>query len=190
MAESPTRRWLQALLLIAILAALVRLIFVVRERLQPGAARPEPAKTAPLNREVYVVPKKLYPYDLKSARLLTQQPVWVKEGYRYTYFPYDPSRHRADFQHEAGLLGPIEQLRITDVLTQPTPGARHGQVLAVFEKDGKPYAVPVGTHTGNDFQFYADEMFFYEDPRQLYSFWPAQIWQDIARHEVKPGMDE
>ena len=39
------------------------------------------------NPDYYVAPKKLYPYDLKSAKQLTQQPVWVKEGYRYTYYP-------------------------------------------------------------------------------------------------------
>ena len=39
------------------------------------------------NADYYVTPKKLYPYDLKSAQQLTQQPVWMKEGYRYTYYP-------------------------------------------------------------------------------------------------------
>ncbi len=45
----------------------------------------------PLNPDYYVIPKKLYPYDLKSVQQLTKQPVWVKEGYRYTYYPYDAS---------------------------------------------------------------------------------------------------
>jgi len=185
------RRWLQVLLLIAIAAAAVRLVMVMRARMTPGAPRPAPARNAPLNPEAYVVPRKLYPYDLASARRLTEQPVWVKEGYRYTYFPYDAARRRADFQHEAGLLGPIEQLRITGVVTQPTPGvARHRQVLAIFDKDGKTFAVPVGTESGKAYRIYADEMFFYEDPHQLYSFWPPQIWQEIASHQVRPGMDE
>jgi hypothetical protein len=191
MTNLQTRRWLQALLLIAILAAAVRLIFVMRERRQPGVANSAPAPTASLNREAYVVPKKLHPYDLKSAQQLTQQPVWVKEGYRYTCYSYDPRSHRADLQHEAGLLGPIEQVRITDVVAQPSPGgARQHQVLAIFNKDGKSYAVPVGTRTGNEYRFYSDEMFFHEDPRQLYSFWPEQVWQDINAHRVTPGMNE
>src|ERR1700675_2121034 len=61
------------------------------------------------NPDYYVTPKKLYPFDLKSAKQLTQQPVWVKEGYRYTYYPYDAARKRTDFAHEAGLLLPIER---------------------------------------------------------------------------------
>ena len=39
-------------------------------------------------------------------------------------------------------------------------------------------------------QIYADQIFFYEDPRQLYGFWPQEIWQAIRDHEVKPGMNE
>jgi predicted negative regulator of RcsB-dependent stress response len=33
------------------------------------------AANAPMNADYYVTPKKLYPYDLKSAKQLTQQPV-------------------------------------------------------------------------------------------------------------------
>lgn len=64
------------------------------------------------NQDYYVSPKKLYPYDLKSAKQLTQQPVWVKEGYRYAYYRYDPAGKRVEFAHEAGFLGPIEKLAI------------------------------------------------------------------------------
>jgi hypothetical protein len=50
--------------------------------------------------------------------------------------------------------------------------------------------VPTGTVTGGDYRIYSDEMFFIQDPHQLYRFWPAEIWQAIEKHEVKPGMDE
>src|ERR1700736_993473 len=73
------------------------------------------------NADYYVTPKKLYPYDLKSARQLTQQPVWAKEGYRYTYYPFDGARRHADFSHEAGLLLPMEQLEIKEVVTDVSP---------------------------------------------------------------------
>jgi hypothetical protein len=71
-------------------------------------------------------PKKLYPYDLKSAKQLTRQPVWVKEGYRYTYYPYVPVVKSVDFGHEAGVLGPIERLEIKD----RDGGARAGRARA------------------------------------------------------------
>ncbi len=181
---------LQWLFIIAIVAAVVRLGFVMRDRLRPAAEKPK--ATAPaLNREAYVVPRKLHAYDLASARELTKQPVWVQEGYRYTYYPYDTQHRRADFFHESGLFGPLEELRIRNVVAQPTPGrANHHQILAVFDKNGHSYAVPIGTESGGSFQIYADEIFFYEDPHRLYGFWPADVWEAIRKHQVKPGMNE
>lgn len=185
-----TRKYIQALLAVALIAAAVRLIIIFRERHQP--ARQASTQAAPaLDPTYYVVPKKLYPYDLKSARQLTQQPAWVKEGYRYYYYPYDSARRRADFAHDAGLLGPIEKLDIRDVATDVTPGARdQRQVIAVFDKGGKSYAVPIGVLKGRDYQIYSDEMFFIQDPHQLYNVWPADVWQAIDQHQAKPGMDE
>jgi hypothetical protein len=135
-----------------------------------------------------VTPKKLYPYDLKSAKQLTQQPVWVKEGYRYTYYPYDAARKRTDFAHEAGLLLPIERLEIKDVVPDSAAGKR--QLMAVFQREGKTYAVPIGFEADGQYKIYSDEMLYVEDPHDLYKHWPADVWQAIAQHEVRPGMDE
>ncbi len=164
---------------------------VLRERRQPGVT-PKPAPSAPpLNREAYVVPKKLHSYDLKSAQELTQQPEWVKEGYRYTVYAYDAARHRADFQHPVGMLGPIQEIHIHSVVTQPTPGApEQRQVLAIFKEGDRDYAVPVGTEANGSYQIYADEMFFYENPHQLFNFWPADVWKAIGEHRVEKGMNE
>ncbi len=185
-------RLLQWLFIIVIAAAVARLGYILYERAQPTAkSSAKKPKAPPLNREAYVVPRKLHAYDLASARQLTRQPVWVQEGYRYTYYPWDNAHHRADFGHEAGLLGPIEKLDINNVLAQPTPGrANHHQIVAIFDKNGRSYAVPIGTESGGSFQIYADQMFFYEDPHELYKFWPAEVWEAIRNHQVKPGMNE
>jgi hypothetical protein len=189
--RSTVVKLLQFLLLVAVIVAGVRLYFILRERMRPAAAKPKPA-SRPLNRESYVVPRKLHAYDLASARELTRLPsVWVQEGYRYVYYPYDPATRRTDFAHEAGLLGPIEELHIKNVVAQPAPGKpNYHQIVAIFEKSGRSFAVPVGTESGGSFQIYADEIFYYEDPRQLYAFWPASTWDAIANHEVQPGMNE
>lgn len=143
------------------------------------------------NPDYYVTPKKLYPYDLKSAKQLTQQPVWVKEGYRYTYYGYDPGSKGVQYSQEAGQLGPIEKLSITDVITAPAPNrAQKRQVMAVFQKDGKSYAVPIGYEADGEYKIYSDEMFYVEDPHQLYKHWPADIWQAVEQHQIKPGMNE
>jgi hypothetical protein len=185
---SEAKQKIQLVLVIAITVAALRAGYVVYER---RSERTEPAtkQAPPLNPDYYVVPKKLYPFDLKSAKQLTQQPVWVKEGYRFTYYPYDRARHHTDFSHEAGLLLPIQKLEIKDVVTDTTP-AHLQQVMAVFEQEGKTYAVPIGSQTGDSCQIYSDEMFFIQDPRELYKHWPADVWESIQKHEIKPGMNE
>lgn len=182
---------IQIVLLVAIVVAAIRLATDLMERRQnvkdARVATSEPA----LPPEAYVVPKKLYPHDLKSAQELKQQPVWVIEGYRYAIFPYDKTSKRANFAHDAGTLEPLERLQITAVTTQPTPGAPgQRQILAVFARSAKEFAVPVGVEKEGDYHIYADEMFYYQDPRQLYDFWSPAIWDAISRHQLTAGMNE
>jgi hypothetical protein len=40
------------------------------------------------------------------------------------------------------------------------------------------------------YKIYSDEMFFVEDPHDLYKHWPTDVWQAVEQHEVKPGMNE
>lgn len=184
------KRKIQIVLVVAILVAAARTGYILYQRQTQKAATAKD-QPPPLNADYYVIPKKLYPFDLKSARQLTQQPVWVKEGYRYTYYPFDPVRHRTDFSHEAGLLLPIQKLQINDVVTDAAPGAAgQKQVMAVFEKDGKAFAFQIGAFAGDHYQIYSDEILYIQDPHDLYKHWPADIWEAIERHEVKPGMNE
>jgi len=194
MISQEAKQGIQLALLVAIAIAAVRAGYIFYERHQDQLAferKKQEQRIGDVNPDYYVNPKKLYPYDLKSAKQLTQQPAWVKEGYRYTYYPYDAVRKRVDFQHEAGLLLPIEQLAITDVVTAlpPGPGSRR-QVMAVFAKAGKSYAVPIGFETEEQTTIYSDEMFFIEDPHQLYKHWPGDVWQAVEQHQIKPGMNE
>jgi hypothetical protein len=156
---SKPSRIIRLVLLIAIVAAGINFYLTMRER-RTGLAvakRPEVA----LDPDYYVTPKKLHPQDLKDAKELTRQPVWVREGYRYTYYPY---AGHSDFQHPAGTLGPIEKLHIKDVVLDRTPGsANQKQVMAVFEKDGKRYAFPIGIDDNGDMKFYSDDMLFIQE---------------------------
>jgi hypothetical protein len=180
---------IQLFLVAAIVITGVRAGYILYERRSERAA--DTAKAAPpLNGDYYVTPKKLYPYDLKSAKQLTQQPVWVKEGYRYTYYPYNATAKKAEFGHEAGTLGPIQKLEVKDVVTDVAPGAGGRQVLAVFEDGEKTYAVPIGSVEGGSYHIYSDEMFFIQDPHELYKHWSAETWSAIDKHEVKAGMNE
>jgi len=188
-----TRRRIQLVLAAAIVLAGGRALMIYRARHaeRTAAEKQRQAKETGLNPDYYVIPKKLHPYDVKSARELTKQPVWVKEGYRYAYYPYDPARHHADFKQQAGWLGPIEKLQVKEVVTDVSPGAPdQKQVMALFDRDGKHYAFPIGVLRSGDYQIYSDEMLYIQDPHELYGHWPADVWEAISRHEVKPGMNE
>jgi hypothetical protein len=194
MMSPEARQRIQLALVVAMLVAGVRAGYIFYQRHEDRVAA-EKLKLARnvgySNADYYVTPKKLYPYDLKTAKQLTQQPVWVKEGYRYTYYSYDAAGKHVDFDHEAGLLLPIEKLAIKDVVTATPAGAgQRKQVMAVLQKEGKSYAVPIGFEQEGQFKLYSDEMFFVEDPRDLYKHWPADVWQAVEHHEVKPGMNE
>jgi hypothetical protein len=185
------RKKLQIFLAVAIVLAGGRAAYIVYRRHEAMKEETKPTQETALKADYYVTPKKLHPYDLKSARQLTEQPVWVKYGYQHTYYPYDLQRHKTDFSHEAGTLLPLQKLAIQDVVTDVSPQAPGiKQVLACFSLNGTSYAVPIGAEKGGDFKIYSDDIFFIEDPHDLYKHWPADVWKKIDAHEVQPGMSE
>jgi hypothetical protein len=194
MMSPEAKQRLQFALLLVLVVATLRAGYILYQRHEDKVAADKQKQAQEVgysNPDYYVNPKKLYPYDLKSARQLMQQPVWVKEGYRYTYYPYDPVRKQVDFAHDAGLLLPIEKLAITDVVAAMPPGkGERRQVMAVFQKEGKTYAVPIGYEAEEEYTIYSDEMVFVEDPHDLYKHWPPEVWQAVEQHQVKPGMNE
>ncbi len=168
----------------------IRTGYILYQRHEANKTPPPKQETA-LPADYYVVPRRLHAYDLTSAKQLKDQPAWVRDGYRSTYYVYDTSTHRVNFSHDAGLLLPLEKLKIVTVILDAPP-TTHGpkQVMAVFEKDGKQFAFPIGTENGGDYQIYADDMLFIQDPRELYKHWSADVWDAIDKHEVRPGMNE
>jgi hypothetical protein len=186
---SDTKQKIQLVLAIAIAVTAIRAGYIIYERHQEATETKKEAP--PLNPDYLVYPRKLRPYDLKSAQQLTQQPVWVREGYHYTYYPYDAAKKRSNFSQEAGTLLPLEKLAIKSVVLDASPGSpdQH-QLMAVFEKDGKSYAFPIGSESGDNSQIYSDDMLFIQDPHELYKHWSSDMWIAIDQHEVKQGMNE
>lgn len=184
----------QLALLVALVVASIRAGIILYDRHEDRVAEEQQKKARDVgysDADYYVSPKKLYPYDVKSAKQLTQQPAWVREGYHYTYFRYDKGTKKVDFAHDAGVLGPLEKLAITDVVTASPPGANDKpQVTAIFQKEDKLYAVPIGYLSNGDYKIFSDDIFFVEDPHVLYKHWPMEVWQAVDAHELKPGMNE
>jgi len=182
---------LQIFLVAALVIAGGRAAYIVYSRRTAMKDEAKPKPETALKADYYVTPKKLHAYDLRSARQLTEQAVWVKVGYQLTYYPYDRERHKTDFGHEAGTLLPLQKLAIQDVVTDVSPLAPGiKQVMACFSLEGKTYAAPIGAVKGGDFKIYTDEIFFIEDPHDLYKYWPADVWKEIDAHEVQAGMSE
>lgn len=166
-------------------------------------ARNRPVAVQPRNEERHlsdeqmVQPRKLYIDDLKSARDLIGKPIWVQAGYELEYYPY--AGHHVDFAHKSGVLPSIERLDIRDIVTQKFPADLEtrvprgsNQAFAVFTMPGDPkeYATAIGTIQGNDSTYYCDNVFYYDDPHQMYKFWPSDIWQAVDQHQPKAGMTE
>ena len=100
MISAEAKQKLQLALLLAMVVAGLRAGYIMYQRHEDRVAAEKQKQAANVgysNPDYYVNPKKLYPYDLKSARQLTQQPVWVKEGYRYTYYPYDAASKQVSY---------------------------------------------------------------------------------------------
>src|SRR6202158_1995800 len=136
--DSEFQKKLQVFLVAAIVLAGGSAAYIVYERHEALTDAANPRQETALKADYYVTPKRLHPYDLKSARQLTEQPVWVKAGYQLTYYPYDLQRHKTDFGHEARTLLPLQKLTIQDVVTDVSPQApRIKQVLASFALEGK-----------------------------------------------------
>lgn len=141
--------------------------FYVRSRL--AVVEPEQAPTVDLHDDLYVHPPKSYVSDLESAvRKLNGTPLWVKEGYRWVYEPGDR------------LFEPMEKIVPNNVI------GRGDSVYLVFEKNGKPAQVAIGSPN----RVYVDEMFFIKDPRELYDHWTDEAWAKIEKHEIEVGMSE
>jgi hypothetical protein len=177
---SKNAKLIQAILLVLLVLAGIRLFLTFRER---KLSFLNPAKTVTtLDPDYYVTPRKLHPQDLKDAKELTHQPVWVREGYRYAYYAVDP---KIDIRRPAGTLGPIERLEIKDVVMQGAPSLANRQLMVVFEKDGKRYAFPIGVVDKSTVQIYSDEMLFVQDPHELYKHWPAEVWKAVDNHQIR-----
>jgi len=194
------RKKLQIVLAVVAILAAARAAFIFYSRSESPKERTQPA-TINLTKDDYVTPSKIFPYDLKSAvQELTGKTVWVRTGNAVPFYPYSAASHSVDLSRKLGLLAPLEKLQVQNVVLQRTsvplaPGqvAVVGkQIMAVFERPSHPgsFAASIGSNVGNDFEFTANESFFFEDPHGLYKHWPPEIWSAIDQHQARTGMNE
>lgn len=193
------RKRIRIILIIGIVLVAARTAYIFYQRHQPLPQQKQ--ETYSSNLDDYVTPPKIFPYDLKSAKKeLDGKTVWVRAGNAVPYYRYNPASHEASLAHQAGLLPPMEKLQVKDVILQKMPVALKAgqvavvqkQVLAVVDGPGEKgmVAAPIGAAVGDDFNFTANDVFFFADPHQLYKHWPPDIWNAIDQHQAKVGMNE
>jgi hypothetical protein len=181
---------------VLVLAVGVRVGLIYRERNAPDkTVKPAVREVIPEDDLVYLKQKR--PTSLADVKELKGSTVWVSAGGQLEFYPY--AGHVAQYGKSAGTLLGAEPLVVKDMVEQVAPKSAtfripggDKQVLMVFTRanDPKEYAAPVGYRQAGQYTFYTDEIFFYDDPHQLYKHWGPEIWQAVDEHRVILGMNE
>ena len=142
--------------------------FYERHRIANMTIGEQPTKRS-LPSDAFVFVPKSYATNLTSAReRLTGKPLWIREGYRWTYQPDDV------------LFEPLE--RIVPLAFE----VRGREVVLFFEKAGERRSFVIGTPQ----RVFVDEIFFVKDPREIYEHWTDEMWDEAAQGVVATGMSE
>jgi hypothetical protein len=183
---------------VLILAVGGQLLWLHHERNAPVAVKAPEREVIAADDLVFL--KKKRPDSLKDVKELKGSTLWVSAGGQLDFYPY--VGHAAQYGKSAGTLLGAEPIVVKEAVEQVAPKAAtfripggDRQVLLVFTKLGssdaaKEYAVPVGYRQGSDYTFYTDEIFFYDDPHELYKHWGPEIWKAVDEHQVILGMNE
>jgi hypothetical protein len=172
---------------------------IYRERNAPEkpVAAPAHAKIAD---DDLVFLKKKRQSSMADARELNGSTIWVSAGGQMEFYP--AAGKHVDYAKVTGTLLGAQKLEVKDFVEQAAPkSATHRvpggdrQVLMLFtlpasENPTKLYGVPVGYHESGQYTFYLDEIFFYDDPHELYKHWGPEIWKAVDSHDVILGMSE
>lgn len=194
------KKWIIGGTVIFVAVVGIRVGMIYRERNAPVENVKKAESTAKIDQDDLVFLKKKRQDSIKDAKELIGSTLWVSAGGQMDYYNY--SAHHADYGKSQGLLLAAVPIVVKDVFEQVAPktatyripgGDR--QVLLAFTMPqspdpGKVYAVPVGYHQDGAYTFYIDEIFFYDDPHQLYKHWGPEVWKAIDEHRVILGMSE
>ncbi|HEY0163415.1 MAG TPA: hypothetical protein VGB69_12105 [Edaphobacter sp.] len=185
------------LVLLAVVGIRVGMIYRERNAPEKPVAAPERRKIAD---DDLVFLRKKRQSSMADAKELNGSALWVSAGGQMDYYPVT-GKH-VDYAKTSGTLLGAEKLVVKDFVEQVAPkSATHRvpggdrQALMLFtlpasDTPEKVYGVPVGYHESGLYTFYLDEIFFYEDPHELYKHWGPEIWKAIDSHQIILGMSE
>lgn len=185
--------------LILMAAVGIRLGMIYHERNAPMTPV-QKTPTMKISDDDLVFLKKKRPYSMADIKTLFGNKVWVSAGGQLDYYPY--AGHKVAYGKSAGVLLGAEPLIIKDAVEQVAPknatfripgGDRQVSLVFTLPQSSEPskeYAVPVGYRRAGQYTFYTDEIFFYDDPHELYKHWGPEIWKAVDSHQVILGMNE
>ena len=162
--------WVRLSVKVAVVVGVVYVAyhFYERNRIANMGREPE-VKRIELPKDIFAFVPKSNVTDLAAARRkLVGKPLWVKEGYRWSYEP------------GGRLFGPIEQIVPTSV------EARGGEAVIAFDKDGGKATFVIGTPG----RVFVDDIFFVKDPREIYDHWTDEMWAAAGNGQAEIGMSE
>jgi hypothetical protein len=183
---------------VLILAVGGQLIWLHHERNAPVTVKAPEREVIAADELVFL--KKKRPDNLKDVKELNGSTVWVSAGGQMEFYPY--AGHAVQYGKSAGTLLGAEPIVVKDAVEQVAPKAAtfrvpggDKQVLLLFTRSAssdatKEYGVPVGYRQAGQYTFYTDEIFFYDDPHELYKHWGPEIWKAVDSHQVILGMNE
>jgi len=190
--------------IVLLLALAIRIGLIYRANHEEGPALKKVEDMAPISDDEAVIYtlRKLRPDSLKDVRDLIGKSVWVSAGGQMDYY-HDAGNH-VDYAHAVGTLQSPTPLLIKGVFEQVAPksgravfriapGQRHVLIAFTLPKSDTPtalYATPVGFYADGRYTLYDDDLFFYDDPHQLYKHWSADMWTHVDKHEPVLGMNE
>jgi hypothetical protein len=191
-----------AVTVVMVLAVGARIGLIYRANHEAGPTPPQEAPSRTINEDDLVFLKKQRPDSLKDERTLIGKTVWVSAADQMDY--YKNTGKHVDYAHPVGVLLGAEPLVIDDVFEEKAPatgraisriaaGQKHVLLGFTLPQSSDPkakYAVPVGNYDSTGYNFFTDEIFFYDDPHQLYKHWGTAMWEHVDKHEAVPGMSE
>ncbi len=188
---------------VALLAVGIRVGMIYRERNAPDKT-PAKAVQERLPDDAFVFLKKKRPSSVADLKEFYGTTVWVSAGGQMDY--YAAAGKHVDYAKKEGTLLGAQPMVVKDAVEEVAPkfatfripgGDR--QVLLLFTlppsaqgpgSGDKLFGVPVGYKQGPDYTFQTDELFFYDDPHQLYKHWGPEVWKAVDEHRAILGMSE
>ena len=180
---------------VLVLAVGGELAYLHHERNKPMVMKaPEREKIAD---DDLVFLKQKRPSSMADLKELVGTTVWVSAGGQLDYYPY--AGKTVEYGKSAGTLLGAQSMVVKGrwsrwLRRRLRSGFRVGTGRCCWflrcrdaADAAKEYAVPVGYRQDGQYTFYTDEIFFYDDPHELYKHWGPEIWKAVDAHQRDHG---